>query len=199
MLLTNYCKEIDDPTNTGEGKKAAAIFEDIQLLIGNVQHPNLRNKGFAALKQHKNLVRQNVEAILKIKLNDYDNKIFNYVNPANSKKIKGLISYLDNKNTNKFKLNGNNKSLFDAIKESQVLIKLYSDKLTNKELSNNNTLTVESDKTKIEKLEDVFEVWKNYFKGNYSGSGFAFWCLGAALIDIAGFILFHMAFKKDEY
>jgi len=50
-----------------------------------------------------------------------------------------------------------------------------------------------------EKLRSVIEVWKDFFAGRYVGRGFIFWIIIAALVDIAGFIFFDIALKKDEF
>ena len=47
-------------------------------------------------------------------------------------------------------------------------------------------------------LESVYETWKNFFAGKYNGQGFVFWILGAAFLDVLGFIFFLAAFKKQD-
>ena len=42
-------------------------------------------------------------------------------------------------------------------------------------------------------LENVFIVWRKFLSGEYSGRGFWYFVLAAALIDLAGFILYHSA------
>jgi hypothetical protein len=53
--------------------------------------------------------------------------------------------------------------------------------------------------SKTEKMRSVIEVWKDFFAGKYAGRGFVFWIIIAALVDIAGFIFFDIAFKKEDY
>ena len=45
----------------------------------------------------------------------------------------------------------------------------------------------------------VFDVWEDFFAGEYAGNGFAFWIIISILVDIAAFIFFDLAFKKREY
>jgi hypothetical protein len=52
--------------------------------------------------------------------------------------------------------------------------------------------------SKIEKMRSVIEVWKEFFAGSYAGRGFLFWVIIAALVDIAGFIFFDIAFSKKD-
>ena len=44
----------------------------------------------------------------------------------------------------------------------------------------------------------VFDVWKDFFRGLYKGHGFVFWILISILVDIAAFIFFDLAFKKED-
>jgi hypothetical protein len=54
--------------------------------------------------------------------------------------------------------------------------------------------------SKTQQLESVTEVWSDFiFTNKYAGRGFVFWIIIAALVDIAGFIFFDIAFKKSEY
>ncbi len=48
------------------------------------------------------------------------------------------------------------------------------------------------------RLFNVFSIWQDYFKGKYKGMGFIYWILIAALVDIAGFIFFTIAFRRTE-
>ncbi len=52
--------------------------------------------------------------------------------------------------------------------------------------------------TKIKQLMSVFDVWKDFFRGLYKGHGFVYWILISILVDIAAFIFFDLAFKKED-
>lgn len=58
--------------------------------------------------------------------------------------------------------------------------------------------TVEHPVTKIKRLMSVFDVWKDTLNGEYKGHGFIFWILISILVDIAAFIFFDLAFKKED-
>jgi hypothetical protein len=47
-------------------------------------------------------------------------------------------------------------------------------------------------------MRNVIDVLVDFFAGKYAGRGFVFWLLIAALVDIAGFIFFDIAFVKRE-
>ena len=58
--------------------------------------------------------------------------------------------------------------------------------------------TADSPVTKVKRMISVFDVWEDFIKGAYSGHGFMFWIIISMLVDIAAFIFFDMAFKKQE-
>ncbi len=51
-----------------------------------------------------------------------------------------------------------------------------------------------------ERLINVTEVWSDYFKGEFSkaDSGMIYWILLSLVIDLAAFVFFNVALKKDE-
>ena len=87
------------------------------------------------------------------------------------------------------------------------MINNYSDLLINEfELTHPDQIKLTREKkkyfsgvSKTEKMRSVIEVWKEFFKGKYAGRGFVFWIILAALVDIAGFLFFSLAFKRNEY
>ena len=44
----------------------------------------------------------------------------------------------------------------------------------------------------------VVEVWKDIFKGKYVGREVILWILVAVLVDVAAFIFFTLATRKEE-
>ncbi len=59
--------------------------------------------------------------------------------------------------------------------------------------------TAENPVTEVRRMLSVIDVWKDFFAGKYAGFGFIFWIIISALIDIAGFIFFDIAFKQEEF
>lgn len=54
--------------------------------------------------------------------------------------------------------------------------------------------------TRTKRLLSVFDVWADFVKGRYAGSGFIFWVIISILVDLGAFILFDIAFaKRDDY
>ncbi len=52
--------------------------------------------------------------------------------------------------------------------------------------------------TKVSRMLSVFDVWEDYFKGDFAGRGFIFWIILSVLVDVAAFIFFDIAFRKSE-
>ena len=50
------------------------------------------------------------------------------------------------------------------------------------------------------RIRNIENVWLDFFRGDLPDRGFFFWILLGALIDIAGFIFFYIAFaKRNDY
>lgn len=58
--------------------------------------------------------------------------------------------------------------------------------------------TADNPITEVKRMISVFDVWEDFIKGGYSGHGFMFWIIISILVDIAAFIFFDLAFKKQE-
>lgn len=52
--------------------------------------------------------------------------------------------------------------------------------------------------TRTKRLLSVFDVWIDFIKGRYAGSGFFFWIVISILVDVAAFLFFDFTFKKEE-
>lgn len=71
--------------------------------------------------------------------------------------------------------------------------------LDEKELADQELYTAQNLVTRTKRLLSVFDVWVDFLKGRYAGSGFLFWIVISILVDVAAFIFFDLAFKKEEY
>ena len=58
--------------------------------------------------------------------------------------------------------------------------------------------TAENPVTKVRRMISVYDVWSDFLKGDYAGHGFGFWIIISALVDIAGFIFFDLAFRTHD-
>lgn len=95
-----------------------------------------------------------------------------------------------------------------VLTNSYRLISNYTDAVENEfsttnpdEISNLKAQTdsYKGNVTKTARLRSVVDVWKDFFAGVWTGQGFLFWVMLAALVDIAGFFFYYLAFKKNEF
>ena len=77
-------------------------------------------------------------------------------------------------------------------------IKTYSNFVSFENEASKERYTVQHPITRIKRLMSVFDVWGDTFKGVYKGHGFIFWIIISILVDIAAFIFFDLAFKKED-
>ena len=155
-------------------------------------------------EQIDNLMNSKIKSVYDFRLNNINNSI-------DKNTLQNLISELEKVQR---RISSGDKKIDEptektslVLSQSYKMINNYSDLLINEfELTHPDQikLTREDKKyfsgvSKTEKMRSVIEVWKEFFKGKYAGRGFGFWIILAALVDIAGFLFFGLAFKRNEY
>jgi hypothetical protein len=214
--------EIMDPNNVGYGPRAKETIRNLANILGNgveFQEPKFVNSHQGRLNCSDNLRRQK-DNFLAIKLAERDKKLEALFS---TKKIQDEIA--DNiQKINKIQnallvdadnfINPDNKEFKTAkgvLTNSLGIIKNYSDGFikhyptaspllgSDYQQQQGKEIVKQDIISKTQKLESVIEVWQDFFNGKYAGRGFVFWIIIAALVDIAGFIFFDIAFKKSEY
>lgn len=83
-----------------------------------------------------------------------------------------------------------------VLSESYGLINQYSDHLEFKD--NDQKIYAGDTLPKTERMLSVWDVWMDFFDGKIARGRFIFWMIVSILVDVAGFIFFDMAFKKEE-
>lgn len=86
----------------------------------------------------------------------------------------------------------------NRLAKSYATIKTYSQYVSFND-NDKEIYTAENQVTKVKSLLSVFDVWKDFVAGKYAGHGFIFWIIISILVDVAAFIFFDLAFKRDEY
>ena len=93
----------------------------------------------------------------------------------------------------------NDQVMIDAglvLTESYALIGKYSDRLNlsdaDKQVYTGNAIS------KTARMLSVWDVWVDFFVGKIMRGKFIFWIVISILVDVAGFIFFDMAFKKNS-
>ena len=86
-----------------------------------------------------------------------------------------------------------------VLQRAYALIKLNA-KYVMFDLNDEDIYTADNLVTRTKRLLSVFDVWADFVKGRYAGSGFIFWVIISILVDLGAFILFDIAFaKRDDY
>jgi hypothetical protein len=209
-------EEVLDKNNIGYGTKAKdAVQKVVDALGGGVvfQEPqsvntdqgrrncleNLRNQkdGFLAIKKAEkdnslsallnvekiqNDILMNIQMIEKIQ-NALLIGADKFINPDNKefKTAKGTL-------TNSLTIISNYSDAFmkHYPTASPILETYYGEKKEEQVIS------------KTQRVESVIDVWRDFFRGKYKGRGFLYWIILGALVDIAGFIFFDIAFTKRD-
>ena len=96
-------------------------------------------------------------------------------------------------------INELNKHKVDLSKRGCVPAKNYNGRWSCSYGENGLSIQKHNYMTKNDAMISVFDVWKDFIKGEYAGRGFIFWVIISILVDIAAFIFFDIAFKKSEY
>jgi hypothetical protein len=214
--------EIMDPNNSGYGPRAKEAIRDLANILGDgveFQEPKFVNSHQGRLNCSDNMRKQK-DSYLAIKLAEKDKKLealfsTNKIQTEIAQNIQ-QINKIQNAllvDADNF-INPDNKEFKTAkgiLTNSLATIKNYSDGfikyyptaspiLGDDYLQPQGKNAVKQDiVSKTQKMESVIEVWKDFFAGKYAGRGFLFWIIIAVLVDIAGFIFFDIAFKKNEY
>ena len=125
-------------------------------------------------------------------------------NPKNLKKVDNTVKMLtamDNE------VKSSKRDLTDAYDVSQVCVALnqgYNQIHDNKEFvmfqnkEDEIKYTAVNPMTTTKRMLSVFDVWMDLFKGKYSDKGMIFWIIISSLVDIAAFIFFALAFRKND-
>jgi hypothetical protein len=180
--------------------------------LGKIQRLKLPNNSHQGRQQLIAAMREQVDKLVESKIkNVYDQRLANVNKALDKPQIKNLILEIqrvqDKMQNNPTKNDEPTEKTSIVLSQAYKIVDNYSDVLINefKKSYPDKIKLAEEDKkafsgvSKTEKMRSVIEVWKEFFAGKYAGRGFIFWILIAALVDIAGFIFFDIAFKKDEY
>jgi hypothetical protein len=209
---TRFKTEINSPGREGWADRAEQVIIDLEKDLGTIQRYKLETNNQKGRQKIIIDMSKQIDALMQAKIESvYNTRLRNINNSMDKTMLKNLISELDKVQTRL--RSGQNKMTEPTEKTSLILsqaykmINNYSDLLINEfETSHPNQikLTREDKKyfsgvSKTEKMRSVIEVWKDYFGGKYAGRGFIYWIILAALVDIAGFLFFSLAFKRNEY
>jgi hypothetical protein len=211
-IFSKFAAEINNPGDFGWDVKAEAVIIELEGELGEIQRLKLRSNTHAGRQELIMAMRKQIDDLTESKIkNDYDKRLELVNRELNKEEIKHLIAEIQ-KVQNKMQALPTTHGE-PTEKTSQTLTKAYStisnySDILIKEFEKSNPGSAKMAKetkdyymgiSKTERMCSVVEVWKDFFNGKFAGRGFIFWILLGALVDIAGFIFFDIAFKKEEY
>ena len=214
ILFKNFAAEINNPGNPGWADKTENALLELEAAFGNNVKIQRLDPRCNTLKCRQELIEamrdQTDNLVESTMVSVYDQRVENINRAVNKAEIESLIAEM---NTIQDKIQAVPNSDEPTEKTSVILsqaykiIGNYSDVLI-KEFDKSHPdkikLAEENKKafsgvSKTEKMRSVTEVWGDFFDGKYADRGFTYWIIIAALVDIAGFIFFIPAFKKEDY
>lgn len=211
-IFSKFAAEINNPGNLGWRDKAEAVIIELEGELGKIQRLKLRCQSFECRQELVKAMREHIDNLLDSKLKStYDTRLTNINKGLDKPAINKLIAKIDAVQT---KIDNNPARNDEPTEETTVtlsqaykIIEKYSDVLITefeKKYPEQMKNTIEDKKvyagvSKTERMRSVIDVWKDFFAGKYGGRGFAFWIVIAALVDIAGFIFFDIAFARKRY
>lgn len=86
----------------------------------------------------------------------------------------------------------------NMLNEAYNIIKKNRNFINFSNQNDENDYTAPEPVTKVRRMISVIDVWSDYLQGKYEGYGFITWILLSVLADVAAFIFFDLAFKKEQ-
>lgn len=211
-IFAKFAAEINNPGNPGWRDKAEAVIIQLDGELGEIQRLKLKCPSFQCHQELIKAMREQVENMLESKLRTtYDTRLENINKGLDKVTINKLIAkistVLDKINNNPTSNDEPSEATTVVLSQAYKIIEKYSDVLISEfekshpRIINNVRRDFEDygGVSKTERMRSVIVVWKDFFEGRYNGRGFLFWIVIAALVDIAGFIFFDIAFAKKEH
>ncbi|MCL2311526.1 MAG: hypothetical protein FWC41_03395 [Firmicutes bacterium] len=203
--FTKVQEEVMDKNNIGFGDRAKRALLDLQAILGDgvkFQEPKFvnteqgRRNCVDNLQNQKDNFLEEKCLVYKERIAAVDKKLKEKNITKNINAIKAIQQYIqEHPNSHKEPT----QATVDVLVNSFSIISDLSDYLVDKnDEKGRNQLQTEFKLPKTRRMLSVIDVWKDFLTtNNFDGRGFAFWVMLAALIDIAGFIFFSIAFRKE--
>ena len=200
--------EIKNEANPGFGPKSQSILRDLAKLLSVAKIVPLTFSSNS--KQGRETLcdsyRDKIKTLQKTAEENIKDNILR-PNPSNLQEVKTIDANLSlvkdyiadgtiNLN-NPVDVTGTN-GVCDKLNEGYNAIKKNKDFVNFGSTEEEEIYTASNPVTKVKRLVSVFDVWKDFLKGEYKGQGFAFWIIVSILVDVAAFIFFDLAFRRKE-
>lgn len=204
VLLGELEAEIKNEVNPGFGPKSKEILRKFAVLLGVDKIEPLSYKGTS--KQDREKLCDAYRTKIYILAENRANNIMAHILSPNSDNLKEVKRDDENLALVKKYIGDKTINLNDAEDIEDVCDKLNTAYNTVKKNSDFVNFSSNADKanytadnpiTKVKRMISVFDVWEDFIAGEYAGHGFMFWIIISILVDIAAFIFFDLAFKKQ--
>lgn len=205
VLLGELEAEIKNEADPGFGPKSKDILRKFAALLSVDKIEPLSFKS-ASKQDREKLVdayRTKMYILAKSKAKNIEAHIL-MPDPETMKKVKAIDEnlalvkkYIDDGTVD---LNDANdiKDVCNKLNEGYNSVKINRDFVNFASKMDEVNYTDDTPVTKVKRMISVFDVWKDFIKGEYEGHGFLFWIIISILVDIAAFIFFDIAFKKRD-
>lgn len=206
VLLGELEAEIKNEANPGFGPKSKDILRRMAALLGVDKIEPLTFKGTS--KQDRDKLCDAYRTKVYILADSKATNIMAHILSPNTDNLKEVKHDDENLALVKKYIDDQTIDLNDAEDIKDVCDKLntgYNTIKKNKEFVNFSSkadeaiYTADNPVTKVKRMIDVFKVWEDFLKGEFAGHGFIFWVIISILVDIAAFMFFDLAFKKEDY
>lgn len=198
--------EIKGEQNPGFGPKSKEILSEFATMLDVAKVDPLSYNGGRSqqnLEKLCNAYRAKIFALRDVKIRN----IINEMTPANDNYKNEAEKNWKNLELIKAGIDGESLILTDAedietvcnkLNEGYSTIKMYNQFVDFKSIEDKEVYTADNPQTKVSRLLSVYDVWVDFLSGKHGGLAFVFWILISILIDIAAFIFFDIAFKKEN-
>jgi len=208
-IFTNFSTEINSPGNEGWKDRAEKVIIELEGKLGKIQRIPLRDNSFQGRQKLIEAMRKQVDELTESHIKSvYDPRLRALTKGYDKKVVAENIKYFDAV-INDIKKNPKSveptpttarhlSEAYITINERFDVIKKEIEKDNPKRAKDIESQKILSKVSETERMLSVVDVWKDFFNGRFAGRGFIFWIMLAALVDIAGFIFFDIAFARRK-
>lgn len=203
--LVELAAEIQNPNNPGNGPETKRILRDLAPILGvdkieplsgignSVQdRQRLVDAYRAKIYAMRDAKEKNIVAQMTPSSNDYQRQA-----ATDYKNLDLVKKYIDEGKLN-LNVPKNLDKVCDKLNSGYATIRTYNQFVDFKSSADEAAYMNDNAVTSVQRMKSVFAVWKDFIAGKYAGLGFIFWVLISILVDIAGFVFFAIAFKKNQ-
>lgn len=205
--LTALENEIDNIANPGFGDRARALLGKIAAILTVGQIPELSHRVMLSPSEKKDLKTQYRKMVTELLKQRQSELQVNYSSPqekhyraaagkalSNIEKMESIMA--DKVSNGEVDANAITQANV-ALRQGYDVLKTYQDFVPFTSQDKEHYLA-ENAMTVPTRMLSVIDVWKDYLKGAYEGQNFIFWIFIAIVVDLAAFIFFDLAFKREE-